>query len=331
VNTGERLGEMLRIRRFEEQCILLSKAGQFRGHYHIYIGQEATAVAVCETLTPTDFIFTTWRNHGHLLARGADPRRMMAEILGKAGGYAGGKSGTLHLAVRDLGIPTTSALVGGTLPLATGAALACKQQGSGITVCFFGDAALEEGATYESLLLASLWELPILFVCENNTMPKDKRTRLQAPSSTLPSARLQDIPESLKVGSEVMDGSDADGLRDGMQRLVAGVRSSGKPRFVEVVYTRWPGIVPSWPDLPGGEWQLDWSFGERPGNADIAAWLDADPVTRYVRKCVAAGTLERTQVQAIDARAREEMDRAVRFATESADPSPEQAYRHVFA
>ena len=331
MNTGERLEQMLRIRRFEEQCILLSKAGQFRGHYHIYIGQEATAVAVCEALTPPDFIFTTWRNHGHLIARGASPDRMMAEILGKAGGYAGGKSGTLHLAVRDLGIPTTSALVGGTLPLATGAALACKQQGSGITVCFFGDAALEEGATYEAMILASLWQLPILFVCENNTMPSDRRTRLQAPSSTLPAARLQDVPEALQVGAEVLDGADADGLRDGMQRLVAEVRASGKARFVEVRYTRWPGIVPSWPDLPGGEWQLAWAFGEQPDNADIAAWLASDPVCRYVRKCVAAGTLERAQAEAVDARAREEMAQAVRFALESPEPSPEQAYRHVFA
>src|SRR3974390_1149131 len=123
---------MLRIRRFEEQCVQFAKAKQFSGHYHVYIGQEATAVAACAALGPEDFVFTTWRNHGHLLARGADPERMMAEILGKSDGYAGGKSGSLHMSVRELGVPATSALVGGALPLATGAALACKYRGSRI-------------------------------------------------------------------------------------------------------------------------------------------------------------------------------------------------------
>ncbi len=328
----ERVAAMLRIRRFEEQCIRLSQAGHFRGHYHVYIGQEATAVAACGALGTDDFVFSTWRNHGHLLARGAAPDRMMAEILGKSEGYAGGKSGTLHLAVRDLGIPTTSALVGGTLPLATGAALACKQQGSGITVCFFGDAALEEGATYESMILASLWQLPILFVCENNTMPPERRTRLQAPSSTLPAVRLQDVPEALQVSAEVLDGADADLLSESMQRLVAEIRASGEPRFVEVRCIRWPGSVPSWPDLPGGEWQIAWAFGEQPDSADLAAWLEqSDPVHRYVRKCLAAGTLDRAQAQAIDARAREEIAQAVRFAQDSPFPAPQEAYRHVLA
>src|SRR5512140_1255503 len=104
-NPAQRLESMLRIRRFEEQVVNLSKAGAFRGHYHVYIGQEATAVTLCENLTRQDMIFTTWRNHGHLLARGASPQRMLAEILGRAGGYAGGKSGTLHLAVKELGMP----------------------------------------------------------------------------------------------------------------------------------------------------------------------------------------------------------------------------------
>ena len=328
----ERLGAMLRIRRFEEQCILLSKAGRFRGHYHVYIGQEATAVAVCAALVADDFIFTTWRNHGHLLARGAAPGRMMAEILGKAGGYAGGKSGTLHLAVRDLGIPTTSALVGGTLPLAAGAALACKQRGSGITVCFFGDAALEEGAFYEAMILAAVWRIPILFVCENNTMPPEQRTRGQSTSSTLPAARLKDVPEALRVSSEVVEGADADVLMQYMERLVSEVRASGEPRFVEVRCARWPGNFLTWPDLPCGEWQTAWAFGQPPKHADLAEWLEtSDPLHRYVRKLLAAGMLDREQADAMDARARTEMAEAVRFALDSPFPAPDEAYRHVLA
>jgi pyruvate dehydrogenase E1 component alpha subunit len=323
---------MLRIRRFEEQCILLSKAGAFRGHYHVYIGQEAAAVAVCDALAAEDFVFTTWRNHGHLLARGADPKRMMAEILGRSDGYAGGRSGTLHLAVRELGIPTTSALVGAALPLATGAALACKQRGCGISVCFFGDAALEEGAAYEAMLLASLWQLPILFVCENNTMPPQERAPGQYPSSTTPVKRLQDVPEALRLPAEVLDGADAEALNERLAELVSRVRERGRPSFVEVRCTRWPGNVMSWPDLPGGEWQMAWAFGALPDRADLASWLAAsDPLLRYVRRLAGRGVLGREQADALDAAASAEIAEAVRFAQASPHPDPREAYRHVLA
>jgi len=332
IDPAERVAAMLRIRRFEEQCILLSRAGRFSGHYHVYIGQEATAVAACAALGAEDFVFSTWRNHGHLLARGAAPDRMLAEILGKAGGYARGKSGTLHLAVRELGIPATSALVGGSLPLATGAALACKRRGSGVAVSFFGDAALEEGATYEALILASLWQGPILFVCENNSIPPAQRKRGQFTSSTLPASRLADVPQALQIRAEIVDGADADALTDCFSRLMTEVRSGGGPRFVEVRCTRWPGSFPLWPELPSGEWQLDWAFGRTPDRADLAAWLEhSDPLCLYVRKLFAAGALTRAQAQALDDRARAEMAGAVRFALDSPFPSPEEAYRHVWA
>lgn len=332
LNVAERLAAMLRIRRFEEQCIRLSNEGRFPGHYHVYIGQEATAVAACAALAPEDFVFSTWRNHGHLLARGAAPDRMMAEILGRARGYAGGRSGTLHLAVRELGIPATSALVGGSLPLATGAALACKRRGAGVAAAFFGDAALEEGAFYEAMILAAVWKVPILFVCENNSIPPEQRKRGQYTSSTLPAARLADVPQSLQIPSEVVDGADADALADCFDRLVAEVRSGAGPRFVEVRCTRWPGNFPLWPELPGGEWQLAWAFGQQPDRADLAAWLEqSDPVLLYLRKLVAAGTLDRARAEAIDAGVRAEIAGAVRVALDSPFPEPEEAYRHVWA
>ena len=328
----ERLAAMLRIRRFEEQCILLSNEGKFPGHYHVYIGQEATAVTACAQLGTDDFVFSSWRNHGHLLARGAAPDRMMAEILGKAGGYARGKSGTLHMTVRDLGVPATSALVGGSLPLATGAALACKRQGRGVVIAFFGDAALEEGACYEAIILASLWKLPILFVCENNSIPPALRQRGQYTSSTLPAARLLDVPQALQVGTEAVDGADTDALADCFERVVAQVRSEGAPRFMEVRCTRWPGNFPLWPELPSGQWQLDWAFGQHPDRADLAEWLEqSDPLLLYLRKGVAAGEFTREQAQSLDERARAEMAGAVRFALDSPFPAPEEAYQHVWA
>lgn len=332
VNVVERVTAMLRIRRFEEQCIRLSKEGQFPGHYHVYIGQEATAVAACAALGPEDFLFSTWRNHGHLLARGASPDRMMAEILGRSEGYAGGRSGTLHLSVRELGIPATSALVGGSLPLAVGAALACKRRGSGVTAVFFGDAALEEGASYEAMILAAVWKLPILFVCENNSIPPAQRKRGQYTSSTLPAARLADVPQSLQIPTGVADGADADALSDCFERLLSEVRSGAGPRFLELRCTRWPGNFPLWPELPGGEWQLAWAFGEQPDHTELAAWLrESDPVALYVSKLVAAGMLNRAQAEAIDTRVRADIARAVRFALDSPFPAPQEAYQHVWA
>ncbi len=332
LDPAERFAAMLRIRRFEEQCILLSKAGRFPGHYHVYIGQEATAVTACAALSAEDFVFSTWRNHGHLLARGAAPDLMMAEILGKAGGYARGKSGTLHMAVRELGVPSTSALVGGSLPLAIGAALACKRRGSGMVVAFFGDAALEEGACYEAMILASLWQLPIVFVCENNSIPPAQRKRGQYTSSTLPAAGMVDVPEALRIRAEVVDGADADALADCFERLVPEVRSGGGPRFVEVRCTRWPGSFPLWPELPSGEWQLAWAFGQTPDRADLAEWLEqSDPLLMHLRKQVAAGALTRAQAQALDARVKEEIAASVRFALVSPYPAAEEAYQHVRA
>jgi acetoin:2,6-dichlorophenolindophenol oxidoreductase subunit alpha len=330
-NQIERLTAMLRIRRFEEQCIALAKARQLPGHYHVYIGQEATAVAACAALTSEDFLFSTWRNHGHLLARGAAPERMMAEILGRASGYAGGKSGTLHLSVQELGIPSTSALVGGSLPLATGAALACKRRGSGIAVAFFGDAGLEEGAFYESMIVAQVWQVPILFICENNSIPPKERKRGQYTSSTLPAARLGDVPLALQVPAEAVDGTDIDALAECFDRLVAELRTGGGPRFVEVCCHRWPGNIMTWPELPSGEWQLDWAFGGQPERADMVAWLQNDPLLRYLNKLVAAGTLNKGQTEAIDIRVKAEMASAVQRALDSPFPAANEAYRHVFA
>jgi len=326
----ERVAAMLRIRRFEEQCIALHKSGQLLGHYHVYIGQEATAVAACAALGAEDFIFTTWRNHGHLLARGADPQRMLAEILGRASGYAGGKSGTLHLAVRELGIPGTSALVGGSLPLSVGSALACKRRGSGIAVVFFGDAGLEEGATYEAMLLAAAWQVPILFICENNSVPREQRKRGQWTSSTLTAARLADVPSSLQIPVHEVNGADIDAMQECFDRVVSELRGGSGPQFVEVNCTRWPGNSMPWPELPGGEWQLDWAQGGKPDHADMAGWMPNDPLARYLQKQIAAASMDRKQIEAIDTRAKAEMAEAVRLALDSPFPASSEAYKHVW-
>jgi acetoin:2,6-dichlorophenolindophenol oxidoreductase subunit alpha len=332
-NPTQRLEAMLRIRRFEEQVLRMGEAHAFAGHYHVYIGQEATAVAVCEQLTADDMIFTTWRNHGHLLARGARPDRMMAEIFGRATGYSGGKSGSLHLSVAALGVPATSAMVGGSLPMAVGAALALKQQRSpGIVVAFFGDAALDEGAAYEALNLAALWTVPILFVCENNSIPPELRKRGQYTSSSLSAAELIDVPRALRIPTEVTDGADADGLFACFDRLVGEVRDRGRAHFVEVRCTRWPGNTMTWPELIGGECQLDWAFDLRPRAPDLASWIEtSDPVLHYLRKLVQSGALSREAASSLDSRLREEMAAAVRFAESSPWPNPAEALQGTYA
>lgn len=326
-----RIEGMLRIRRFEEQLVFLAKAGAFRGHYHVYIGQEATAVTACEQLTRQDMVFTTWRNHGHLLARGASAEKMFAEILGRATGYSRGKSGTLHLSMVELGAPATSAMVGGALPLATGAALGLKQQGSqGIVAAFFGDAALDEGAFYESANLAAVWNVPILYICENNSIPPEKRKRGQFPSSTLAAAQLIDVPRALQIPSEVVDGADADALSECFARLVADIREKGGPRFVEVRCTRWPGNVLLWPELLSGEFKLDWVLGGRPESPELAAWAEAsDPLQLYLRQVIESGRLSKDAANLLDQKIRDEMAAAVRFAETSPWPDAAEATTDV--
>src|SRR5262247_1169025 len=163
------LDRMLLIRRFEEAVLRLSNEKQFIGHYHLYIGQEATGVAVMSLLDARDRVATTHRNHGHVLARGADPGRAMAEILGRTTGLNGGRGGTLHLSEPDLGFLSTSGIVGGCVGLATGGAYAQKRRGKGgVSVAFFGDGSLEEGISFECMSIAVLWKLPVVFLCENN-------------------------------------------------------------------------------------------------------------------------------------------------------------------
>ncbi len=330
---AQRLEGMLRIRRFEEQVLRAGEAHAFAGHYHVYIGQEATAVAACEQLTADDMIFTTWRNHGHLMARGASPDRLMAEIFGRATGYSGGKSGSLHLSVAELGVPATSAMVGGSLPMAVGAALGLKQQQSpGIVVAFFGDAALDEGAAYEALNLAALWAVPILFVCENNSIPPELRKRGQYTSSSLSAAELIDVPRVLRIPTEVTDGADADGLFACFQRLVGEIRARRSPRFIEVRCTRWPGNTMTWPELIGGECQLDWAFDARPQPPELASWIEtSDPVLHYLRKLAQSGVVSRETVSSLDTRVRAEMAAAVRFAESSPWPDPAEALQGTYA
>src|SRR5918911_659169 len=216
---------MLVIRHFEESLVPLHEKGVFGGHYHLYIGQEATGVPALACLKSGDYAFTTHRNHGHLLARGAEPKRLLAEILGRADGYNKGKGGSFHTVVPSLGFLHTSAVVGGIIPLATGTAYASKALKSGaITVCLFGDGALEEGAAPESLNLASLWKLPVLFLCENNGKYGAGRAVAAAQSPSMAAYPLTDLPAAYKVPAQQIDGLDSGAVHATISEAVEKIR-----------------------------------------------------------------------------------------------------------
>src|SRR5574341_1413304 len=199
------LRKMLMIRRAEEHCIRFhdEHQGLIRGHFHVYIGQEATGVSVCESLNADDYVFTTHRNHGHVIAKGGDPKKVLAEIIGRATGYCRGRAGTFHVAAPDLKIIHTSAIVGGCLALAAGTAFASQvQQTRAVSVVFFGDGAMEEGVFYEALNIAKLWQLPLIFLMENNY-------RRAGHTGTSHSAKeLANVPRALSVEATIVDGAD---------------------------------------------------------------------------------------------------------------------------
>ena len=325
---------MLLMRRFEEACIKLWHEGRLPGHYHVYIGQEATGAAVGAARETGDYLFTTHRNHGHLLACGADPGKVMAEILAKATGYNRGRGGTLHVCAVELGIPHTSALVGGNIPIAMGAAIALKRRGQRrVSVTMFGDGALEEGAYYEAANMASLWKLPLVFICENNAWETAPATAVEYPSSTNAASPLTDLAACFKIPAVAVDGADL-GLTfrvvtDAIERARAGMG----PTFIEARTRRWAGTRPLWPQLFTGETDLTMAWSEEvpPERAEHRDWYRRDdPVLRVTRELLAVGLLTAQDVQRLDREVQQQMAQAVKFALESPYPQPEEALEGVW-
>ncbi len=323
---------MLLIRHFEETLIGLHEQKHFEGHYHAYIGQEATGVPAIACLEPDDILFTTHRNHGHLIARGADPGRMFAEILGRRDGYNKGKGGTFHLAASDLGFHHTSGIVAGILPLAIGAGYAIKARKSrSIAVCLFGDGALEEGAAPESLNIASVWKLPVLFLCENNGKYGAGRAVGAAQSPYMATYPLTDLPKAYKMPASQVDGTDAAEVHRAVSEAVSRIRNGEGPQFVETQTVRWPGSETNWPVVPAPtRVELAWDPSPVP-QAKREWYRSNDPVLRFVRELVARGVATREELIAVEKEVLAQIDRAVQFALASPFPAPEEALADVFA
>ncbi|MGH2851219.1 MAG: alpha-ketoacid dehydrogenase subunit alpha/beta [Solirubrobacteraceae bacterium] len=321
------------VRRFEERLIALAGEGEPFGHFHVYVGQEAIGIPALASLTDEDLVFTTHRNHGHLLARGVEPARLFAEILGRASGVNGGKGGTLHGSAPELGIPHTSAVVGGAAPIAAGAALAQRRRGTGrVTMCFFGDGAMEEGAVFEALNLAALWQLPVIFVCENNTSGALSPAAGGYPGSVTAASDLGAIPRSVGVPALSVDGTDAAAVFGAAADAVSRARGGGGPTFVEAIVERWPGSKLLWPTLPGGETELRFAWAADAAAPELAGWhRDADGVLRYVRELLDARVADRDALEALDVRTRADVETGLRLALASPDPDRGDAFTGVFA
>ena len=296
-----RLAAMLRARRFDETLIV--NAELVSGVFHVSIGHEGVAAALAGARTASDMIMLNHRNHGALAAIGTDLEVSYREILGRDGGPQRGRAGSLHLADAANGIPYTSAMVAGGVALAVGMALAKQRLGrEGIVFAFFGDGAMGEGAMYESLNLAALWQLPLLFVCESNA-PADRggerANALQAARTLVALAGVHQIPAS------AVDGGDPETVARTIDDAAAAVRGGGGPRFVEARLAPWPGNATFLPRLVTGE--LDLREAEQPG--DAGGWSGADPVLAEARALLRDGVALADLL---------ELDRAVRAAVETA-------------
>ncbi len=329
----ELVNKMLLVRRWEERLIRLAAEGPSFGHYHVYVGQETIGIPALFALRPTDLVFPTHRNHGYLLGRGADPGRLMAEILGKESGLNQGKAGTLHASAPELGIPHTSAIVGGIVPIAAGAALAAQVKGSDqVTVAVFGDGAMEEGATFEALNIASLWKVPVVFLCENNTDEALGAAAGGYPKSVTAARDLGDIARAVGVPTLVVDGTDAGGVHSAMNEAVSRARNSGGPTFLEARVSRWPGSNPLWPELPGGEMELRYVEEPEAAPEQLRRWYsEKDGLLRYLREILSHGVMGKNDVEELDAKIHAQVEDAVRFAADSPYPPPGSAYLDVFA
>jgi pyruvate dehydrogenase E1 component alpha subunit len=308
------LAGMIRIRRFEERCVELYAGELIRGFLHVYIGEEAVAVGVMDALAEDDAVVATYREHGHALARGVEPGAVMAEMFGKLEGTCRGRGGSMHIfdvAHRFYG---GNAIVGGGLPVAVGLALADRMTGRHrVTACFFGEGAVAEGEFHESLNLAALWGLPVLFCCENNLYAMGTAlSRSQAEPDIALKASGYDVP------AWPVDGMDVRAVRAAARRAVEAVRAGGGPHLLELRTYRFRAHSMYDPDR----------YRDK---AEVRAWMERDPIDALVDVLRTSHDLDDAELAALAAEADAEIDAAVAAARAGHDEPVEELTRFVYA
>jgi len=304
---------MLTIRRFEERCNQLYLQGRIPSTLHLYIGQEAVAAGVCAHLRSDDYLFSTHRPHGHALAKGVSPRAIMAELYGKRTGCCRGKGGSMHVGDVSVGMFPAIAIVGGNAPLAAGTALAARRLTEDrVTVCFMGDGAMNEGAVHEAMNMAALWDLPVVYVCENN---------LYAASTPLAVAfKNEDLAgraAAYGMLGAVVDGNDVTAVHQAAGEAIARARRREGPTFIEAQTYRQCGHSRSDPR----------TYRSRD---EEAVWETRDPISNLAIRLEELGVVTAESLAAIEREVTALVDDAVAFAEESPLPEPAEALDHVF-
>ena len=308
--------QMIRIRLFEEQVNELYTRALMPGLAHLYSGEEAVAVGVCEALEPDDYITSTHRGHGHCLAKGASPDRMFAELLGKEAGYCRGKGGSMHIADPATGNLGANAIVGGSVGIATGAAFAAKRLGNGrVTVCFFGEGALGQGSLYEVMNLAQLWKLPVVYVCENNLYNEYTRYTETTAGTILGRAT------AFGLEATAVDGQDVRAVYEAARQLVTRARSGEGPGFLQADTYRYSGhhVGDINREYYRSKQEEQYWKGER------------DPIQIHGNWLMEHGIADPKSLEQIAAEARTEIEAAVKFAMAAPYPSPDQVDEDVYA
>jgi TPP-dependent pyruvate/acetoin dehydrogenase alpha subunit len=306
--------QMVRIRVFEERAAKEFAAGHIPGFLHLYVGEEASAVGTCSTLRPDDYITSTHRGHGHLIAKGGKTDRMMAELYGKKTGYNNGKGGSMHIADMDLGILGANGIVGGGIPIAGGAALSAQMRGTDqVAICFLGDGASNTSRFHEGVNLAACWKLPIVYLIENNGYAESTCI-----ADTCRIANIADRSCAYGIPGVTVDGNDVLAVHEAVGEAVARARRGEGPTLVETKTYRYRG---HYEGDPCG-YQSD---------PEMAEWRAKDPILRFRKKLASMGVLTEDGASQIDREIGEEIERAVKFANDSPFPAPEEALVGVYA
>jgi len=305
---------MLKVRHFEDRVKDLFAAGEMPGFVHLYLGQEAVAVGACAALNDDDFITSTHRGHGHIIAKGGDMKLMMAELYGKVTGYNKGKGGSMHIADPRLGILGANGIVGAGLPIATGAGLSAKLRKSGqVATCFFGDGASNQGTFHEAINIAAAFDLPVVYVCENNLYAVGTR---QADVR-----KVEDIADrgaGYAIPGLAVDGNDVIAVYEVCREAVDRARAGLGPTLIECKTYRWRTHFEGEPDT------------YRPLE-EVDAWMKREPIAPYRKSLIDQGVLTEAEAGEVEADVLKQLNEAVEFARQSPSPEPESALEDLWA
>ena len=310
----EMLRQMMLIREFDSRLAGLYTRGLIRGSSHPATGQEAVAVGTCAALRDDDYITSTHRGHGHAIAKGAEPKRMMAELLGRSDGYCHGKGGSMHIADFSVGMLGANGIVGGGIGLAGGAALSSRLRGEDrVAVCFFGDGALNKGVFHEVSNMAGVWKLPLVLLCENNQYAMSARVdRMTCVTD------LERRADAFGFPSTTVDGMDPVAVRAGVAEAVAHGREGGGASFVVATCYRFDG-----------HFSGDTMRYRSP--AEGQSWRERDPLITFRARLIAEGVLDEAAADLLQQMTRDEIDAAIEFAIDSPLPDTAEAWKHVLA